>query len=70
MSDMLRKGELASSSDRSDRVFKKGGFWYFRTREDVQIGPFDSQELAEKGAGDYAGFAVAADPSLLDNLAK
>lgn len=58
------------TATRSDRVFRKGDYWYFHTREGVQVGPFSSQELAEKGAGDYIGFAQDADPKLLDSLSN
>ncbi len=69
-SQYIRKGEEKSFADRSDRVCQKGDYWYFRTREEVVIGPFDSKELAIKGANDYVGFAVDADPALLQTLAK
>lgn len=67
-----RKGETPSGQvpDRSDRVFQKDGYWYFHTREGVQIGPFDSHELALKGANDYVGFAIDADPAVLDSLSE
>ena len=70
MSDSLRKGESGNAPDRSDRVFKRGDYWYFHTREGVQVGPFDSRELASKGAGDYVHFAVDTDPKLLSTLSK
>ena len=66
-----RKGELGGNNpDRKERVFQKGEFWYFYTREEVQIGPFNSRELAEKGANDYVGFAIDADPKILGSLSK
>jgi len=65
-----RKGEETSVPNRTDRVFQKGNYWYFHTREDVRIGPFDSRELAEKGSNDYVGFAVAADPVVLNSLSR
>ena len=66
--DQLRKedGHLATVPDRADRVFQKGEHWYFHTRENVQIGPFDNKELAIRGANDYVGFALDADPARLD----
>ncbi len=72
MGDAVRKGEEPKKGvpDRSDRVFQKGAYWYFHTRENVQIGPFDSYDLALKGANDYVGFAMDADPALLETLAK
>jgi len=72
MGTVLRKGESVAAGipDRSDRVFQKGLFWYFHTRESVQIGPFDSRELALNGANNYVGFAMDADPALLDSLSR
>lgn len=72
MSKPVREGEepKGKAPDRSDRVFQKGAFWYFHTRENVQIGPFESHDLALKGANDYVGFAIDATPDLLDNLTK
>jgi len=66
----VRRGEVSQFPERSDRVFQKGIYWYFRTREAVLIGPFDSHELAAKGARDYVDFAVKADPSILGSLAQ
>ena len=71
MTTKARKGEVGETApDRSDRVFEKNGYWYFHTRENVQIGPFDSKELALKGTGDYVGFAVDADPQTLKSLSE
>jgi len=72
MKSSVRQGETpkGQAPDRSDRVFQKGAFWYFHTRENVQIGPFESHELALKGANDYVGFAMDASPDLLDSLTK
>lgn len=37
---------------RSDRVFfSQGSQWYFRTREGVDVGPYESQSEAEIEAG-------------------
>jgi hypothetical protein len=70
MSQDIRRGEDKVFSDRSDRVCQKGAYWYFHTREEVMIGPFDSKELAIKGANDYVGFAIDADPDVLKTLAQ
>lgn len=67
--DQPREGESTEHiPDRSDRVFEDNGYWYFHTREGVRVGPFDSKELALKGTNDYVGFAMDADPGLLDSL--
>jgi len=70
MGGQIRKGEETPCPDRSDRVCQKGAYWYFHTREDVMIGPFDSKDLATKGVNDYVGFAMDADSALLGSLAK
>jgi hypothetical protein len=70
MSNSTRKGEVGYLPERTERIFQKGIYWYFRTREDVIIGPFDSRELACKGSSDYVEFAVNADPHILGSLAK
>ena len=38
------------------------------TRERVDVGPFASQELAEIGVQDYAGFSMDADRIIPDPL--
>lgn len=72
MKNTTRQGEPAQGAipDRSDRVFQRGDYWYFHTRENVQIGPFNNHELALKGANDYVGFAMDATPDLLESLTK
>ena len=36
------------------RIFKKeDGYFYYRTREGMNIGPFDSEEQALKSVNDY-----------------
>lgn len=57
----LRSGENGPLPDRRSRTFFKGDGWYFMTRERVDVGPFATQELAEIGVHDYAGFSMDAD---------
>jgi hypothetical protein len=59
--EKLRQGEDGSLPQRRSRTFFKGDGWYFMTREHVDVGPFASQELAEIGVQDYAGFSMDAD---------
>ena len=42
-----RAGEALSFWRRSKRVFEAGGQWYFRTREDIDVGPYRTQFEAE-----------------------
>lgn len=56
--DKRRQGEGGPLPQRRSRTFFKGDGWYFMTRERVDVGPFASQELAEIGVQDYAGFST------------
>ena len=41
------------------RFFTENGFWYFRTREGVSVGPFDNMRDANLGLSEYLQFAQA-----------
>ena len=52
MEKQARKSEDAKTWFRSERVYLADqGMWYFRTREGVDIGPYDSQFEAEIESG-------------------
>lgn len=53
---------------RCERFFKLDHAWYFTTREGFSMGPFDSQELAARGAKDYLAFVKKADAHVLKAL--
>ncbi|HNE26128.1 MAG TPA: DUF6316 family protein [Pseudomonadales bacterium] len=55
--DHCRKGEQGLPPERRSRTFFSGDGWYFLTREHIDVGPFDTQELAEIGVQDYIGFS-------------
>ena len=42
-----RSGEPEKMRFRGSHVFPAGGKWYFNTREQIDVGPFDSKEEAE-----------------------
>jgi len=44
------------TATRQSRFFKKDDFWYFSTREGIDIGPFDSDQEASEGASAYLDF--------------
>jgi hypothetical protein len=44
---VARAGERRHTGNRSERVFTSNGQWYFRTREGVDVGPYESQFEAE-----------------------
>ena len=44
----VRNGENTKTWYRSDRFMHVNDKWYFLTREQTQVGPFDSREEAER----------------------
>ncbi|VUD59555.1 hypothetical protein TDB9533_02707 [Thalassocella blandensis] len=65
---MNRTGENGNLPIRSQRFFKKGDYWYYNTREGVDIGPFDSLNEAETGASEFIDFILHADPHVIQTL--
>lgn len=65
---MNRTGENGNLPGRSQRYFKKGDYWYYSTREGVDIGPFDSLNEAETGASEFIDFILHADPHVIQTL--
>ena len=63
-----RAGEQGKVPIRSGRFLKKEGYWYYSTREGVDIGPFDSREDAEVGVGEFIDFICASEPKVLAAL--
>ena len=52
MNSPVRKDEEVRTWFRSDRVFLQSrGSWYFRTREGIEIGPYETRFEAEIEAG-------------------
>ena len=62
--DQHRSGETGGIPERHSRFKEQDGYWYYCTREGVNIGPFDSREEAENGVGEFIDFLFAADPSI------
>lgn len=56
-----RRGENGTPPERRSRTFFSGDGWYFMTREHIDVGPFDTQELAEIGVQDYVNFSMDVD---------
>lgn len=65
---MNRIGESGSFPDRKKRVFQRENYWYYTTREGVDIGPFDSSQEAETGVSDFVDFIMHAEPSVAQAL--
>lgn len=63
-----RHGEKGLAPLRSMRYLQKDGYWYYSTREGVDIGPFDSREDAEVGVSDFIDFIQASEPKASDLL--
>lgn len=51
-----RMGDNGPVPSRSDRIFEKNAYFYYRTREGIDIGPFDSMRDAERGVRDFIDF--------------
>ena len=46
-----RKNEPVQTRFRSHRIFRANEYWYFHTREGIDVGPYESQLEAEIEAG-------------------
>ena len=68
MAVLNRAGEQGAVPARNGRYLQKEGYWYYSTREGVDIGPFDSREDAETGAGEFIEFIQASEPKVADVL--
>jgi len=66
--NLNRTGEQGSVPERNDRFYKADDYWYYTTREGVDIGPFDSLEDADKGANDFIDFISRVEPSFIATL--
>ena len=65
-----RKGEKESSPDRSERLFTQHSYWYFRTREGMDIGPYDSQTDASNGINSFIEFLNTAEKKVVERISK
>lgn len=66
---MNRTGEKGNAlPTRNPRFFKRDGYFYYSTREGIDIGPFDSLQEAESGASAFIDFILHAEPEVLKSL--
>lgn len=65
-----REGERGNVPERTGRFLQKQGYWYYTTREGIDIGPFDSRYDAEIGVGDFIDFIYDADPKIREALER
>jgi hypothetical protein len=67
---MNRSGESGSVPSRHSRVFQKQDYWYYRTREGIDIGPFDTMAEAQRGVHEFIDYVVNQNPNFLDILSR
>ncbi|MEO0442839.1 MAG: DUF6316 family protein [Pseudomonadota bacterium] len=67
---MNRNGEKGLVPIRSDRLFTQNDYWYFRTREGMNIGPFDSITEAVEGVSNFVEFLQTAEPAIVTRLSR
>lgn len=65
-----RTGEHGMIPSRHDRFFQVEDYWYYSTREGVDIGPFDNVEEASVGASEFIDFISGVDPSFKQTLGQ
>lgn len=70
VSAMNRIGESNNTPTRTSRYFKVDDYWYYSTREGIDIGPFDTAQEAESGISDFIDFIIHAEPQVVDSLNK
>ena len=63
-----RNGENGKVPQRHERFFQSEEYWYYTTREGVDIGPFDSFDDATQGADDFVSFICSAEPGFIHTL--
>ena len=62
-----RPGEQGPIPGRSERIFQKQEYFYYRTREGIDIGPFDTEADAIRGVQDFVNFLLD-DPHSAETL--
>ncbi len=65
-----RKGEDGTSVNRSDRLFTQHNYWYFRTREGMDIGPYDSKSDANDGINSFLDFLNTAEEKVVERISE
>jgi len=65
-----RKGERLEAQNRSSRLFEHDDYWYFRTREGMEIGPFDYKMDAEQGIDNFIDFVSKTEPEVITKISQ
>jgi hypothetical protein len=63
-----RKDEQIDVPARTDRLFTQDNYWYFRTREGMDIGPFDTRGEAAVGAKSFINFLEGSQPEIVSRV--
>ena len=63
-----RNGENGNVPARNDRFFQSEEYWYYTTREGVDIGPFDTLEDASHGVEEFVDFISGVEPAFIHTL--
>lgn len=63
-----RNGEQGNTPNRNSRYIQKAGYWYYSTREGVDIGPFDNQQDAVLGVTEFIEYLCESEPKVTDLL--
>lgn len=50
--------------ERSNRLYKKNHYWFFKNREGIDFGPFESELEAQSHAKSYVEFLALAKPEI------
>lgn len=67
---LSRKGEKKDPQDRSERLFTQHNYWYFRTREGMDIGPYDSKADANDGINSFIDFLDTAEQKVVERISE
>ena len=63
-----RTGDALAPPYRTNRFVQDGGSWYYRTRENKSVGPYNDRTKAEKSARAFAELAKSLNSNNLDEL--
>lgn len=66
----IRQGESGRPPARAERFFEKDQYWYYATREGVDIGPFDTFSDAVAGCAAFIEFISEDNPGFPSTLAQ
>lgn len=65
---MNRSGEKGPKPDRKTRFTQRNGYWYYSTREGMDIGPFDNLHEAQSGVSAFIDFILHAEPEVKESI--